>query len=166
VVGLESLANGEHTQSAIALDTALVCRIPIEQYEKLSERVPAMRRQLMNVMSRELHDLQGRLADARHAGAPATLAGFLVNLSERYARRGLRSERFNLPMSRGDIASYLGLTLETVSRLLARFQQQGLVNVHARDMHILDPAALQEMARCSLHGCTSKKSPVIPATEE
>lgn len=166
VVGLESLANGEHTQSAIALDTALVCRIPIEQYEKLGERVPAMRRQLMNVMSRELHDLQDRLADARHAGAPATLAGFLVNLSDRYARRGLRSERFNLPMSRGDIASYLGLTLETVSRLLARFQQQGLIDVHARDMHILDPAALREMARCSLHGCPSRKPSSTPASGE
>lgn len=162
VVGLESLANGEHTQSAIALDTALVCRIPLEQYEKLSERVPAMRRQLMKVMSRELHDAQERLADARHTSAPATLAGFLVNLADRFARRGLRSERFTLPMSRGDIASYLGLTLETVSRLLARFQGQGLIDVHARDMQILDADGLRDLARCSLHNCAAKRAAAAP----
>lgn len=156
VVGLESLANGEHTQTALALDTALVCRIPLEQYEKLSERVPAMRRQLVKVMSRELHDVQERLADARHTGAPATLAGFLVNLSDRFSRRGLLSERFTLPMSRGDIASYLGLTLETVSRLLARFQVQELIDVHARDVRILNPDALREMSRCGLHSCPVK----------
>lgn len=159
VVGLESLFNGAHTQTAVALDTALICRIPLDQYEKLSERVPAMRRQLVKVMSRELHDVQERLADARHTGAPATLAGFLVNLADRFGRRGLHSERFSLPMSRGDIASYLGLTLETVSRMLARFQQQGLIEVHARDVRILDHAALRELARCGLHACGQKAAP-------
>lgn len=151
VVGLESLANGERTQSAVALDTSLVCRIPLEQYEKLSERVPAMRRQLIRVMSRELLDIQERLADVRHGGAPAMVAGFIVNLSERYGRRGLRADHFVLPMSRGDIASYLGLTLETVSRVVTRLQQDGLLEVHARDVRILDGDGLNRMARCGLH---------------
>lgn len=153
VIGLESLYNGVHTQNAIALDTALVCRIPLEQYEKLSERVPAMRRQLLRVASRELHDVQDRLADARHTGAPGTLAGFLLNLSRRHGQRGLRADAFVLPMSRSDIASYLGLTLETVSRVLARLQSQGLLQVHGRDIHIVDADALGLLARSGLHAC-------------
>lgn len=153
VIGLESLANGEHTQSAIAMDTALVCRIPLEQYEKLGERVPAMRRQLLKVMSRELHDVQERLADARHTGAPGALAGFLMNLSERLSRRGLRAERLVLPMSRGDIASYLGITLETVSRLLARFQSQGLIEVHGREVRVRNSDGLRALSHCSVAAC-------------
>lgn len=156
VVGLESLANGVHTHSAVALDTALVCRIPLEQFEALSERVPAMRQQLVRVMSRELNEAQERLADARHTGAPATLAGFLVGLADRLGRRGLDAQRFTLPMSRGEMASYLGLTLETISRLLARFQQEGMIEVHAREVRLLDEPRMRELSRCGLHACARK----------
>lgn len=157
VVGLESLAGGEHMQNAIALDTSLVCRIPLEQYDRLAERVPSMRRQLVKVISRELFDLQERLVDARHTGAPATMAGFLVNLSDRFVRRGLVGDRIVLPMSRGDIASYLGLTLETVSRLLSRFQSEGLIEVHGRDLRLINADELRRLASCGLHTCPRRQ---------
>lgn len=153
VVGLESLANGVHTHTAVALDTSLVCRIPLEQFDALSARIPSMRRQLVRVMSRELNEAQERLADARHAGAPATFAGFLLDLADRLRRRGLETRNFTLPMSRGEIASYLGLTQETVSRVIARFQQEGLMVIHAREVRIVDEAAMRALARCGLHGC-------------
>lgn len=159
VVGLESLSGGDHLQHAIALDTSLVCRIPIDQYERLAERVPAMRRQLVRVMSRELHHLQERLVDARHTGAPATLAAFLVDLSDRFARRGLAGDHLLLPMSRGDMANYLGLTLETVSRVLSRFQSEGLLAVHGRDLNLLDLDGLRRYAACGLHACGANKAP-------
>lgn len=153
VVGLESLANGVHTHTAVALDTSLVCRIPLDQFDALSVRVPTMRRQLVRVMSRELNDAQERLADARHAGAPATFAGFLLDLSDRLRRRGLETRCFMLPMSRGEIASYLGLTQETVSRVIARLQQDGMIAIHAREVRIVDEPAMRALARCGLHGC-------------
>jgi CRP/FNR family transcriptional regulator len=156
VVGLESLHNGVHTQTTVALDTALVCRIPLEKYEKLSLRVPAMRRQLLRVVSRELDDVQERFADARHTGAVATVAGFLVNLSQRFGRRGLSAQAFILPMGRGEMANYLGLTLETVSRVLARLQQQEVIAFSGRDLRVLDPDALNKLAHCGLHACPNQ----------
>ncbi len=151
VVGLESLFHGVHAQSAIALDTSLICRIPLARYEKLAAQMPAMHSKLLHVVSRELHDTQDRLADARHTGAPASLAGFLLSLSRRQAQRGLRADAFVLPMSRGDIANYLGLTQETVSRALTRIQSQGLVKLDGRTVQIVAMDELAQLARSGLH---------------
>lgn len=155
VVGLESLASGVYVQNAVALDTALICRIPLDRYEQLSDRLPALRRQLVNVLSRELFDMQGRLIDAQNADAPAALAGFLFGLAHRLHQRGLYSDRLTLPMSRGDIASFLGLTLETVSRMFMRLQSDGVIEVHARDIRIIDQDRLKAAAGFRMDACVA-----------
>jgi CRP/FNR family transcriptional regulator len=80
-------------------------------------------------------------------------AAFLVNLSARYAARGYSPTSFQLRMSREDIGNYLGLTIESVSRLLSRFKKQGWLQVDKREMMLLDPVRLEAMAagteRCS-----------------
>ena len=70
---------------------------------------------------------------------------FLLNLAERHRRRGYSSTEFVLRMTREEIGSYLGLKLETVSRLFSRFQAGGLIQVQGRTVKLLDPSALKQL---------------------
>jgi CRP/FNR family transcriptional regulator len=69
-----------------------------------------------------------------------------VNLSARYAARGYAANEFGLRMSREDIGNYLGLTIESVSRLLSRFRKEGWIAVDKREVRLLDPARLKAIA--------------------
>ena len=75
--------------------------------------------------------------------AEQRLAAFLLNLSQRYAARGLSPTRFQLRMSRQEIGSYLGLKLETISRTFSLLQQRGLIHIHIKSIEILDMEGLQ-----------------------
>ena len=78
--------------------------------------------------------------------ADARLATFLLSLSARFQERGFSTTRFRLSMPRKDIANHLGLAVETISRLFARFQQQGLIDVAGKSITLVDLPNLQ--ARC------------------
>jgi CRP/FNR family transcriptional regulator len=80
--------------------------------------------------------------------AEKRLAVYLVDLSQRYRARGFSSDEFVLRMTRGEIGSYLGLKLETVSRQLARLQREGLIHVEGRVVKLLDRVALARLADC------------------
>lgn len=146
VVGLDGIAESLCYGSVLALESTFVCELPFHRLDELAEQVPELRGELYRCMSRELRNdqrmmclLSGRTADQR-------LASFVLGLSERFRARGCSPHCFHLSMSRSDIASYLGLALETVSRVLARFQEQGLVTVTGRELGIHDPAALAGLA--------------------
>lgn len=146
IVGLDAIGEASCHGSVVALESAFVCELPFTRLEVLAERLPELRGRLYRCMSRELRRdqrmmclLSGRTADQR-------LASFLLGLSERFSARGLSPYRFFLSMSRSDIGSYLGLALETVSRVLARFQEQGVIAVAGRELTISDIAALEGLA--------------------
>jgi len=82
--------------------------------------------------------------------AEERLAVFLLSLSRRYHERGYSETEFVLRLTREDIGSFLGMTLETVSRLLSRFQASGLLQVQGRLVKLLDLTALSQIAglRC------------------
>jgi len=84
--------------------------------------------------------------------AEERLAAFLISLSNRYKRRGFSSTQFNLTMSRGDIGNYLGLALETVSRLFTRFQSEGLLKVERRNIELLDRQRLCHFSSANCYG--------------
>jgi CRP/FNR family transcriptional regulator len=86
--------------------------------------------------------------------ADERLAAFLLSLSARYKARGLSATEFNLPMPRQDIGNYLGLAIETVSRLFAHFQDQKLLQVNRRQVTLLDIPKLEEM----FEGCANTSS--------
>ncbi|MBA2779171.1 fumarate/nitrate reduction transcriptional regulator Fnr [Billgrantia kenyensis] len=147
VVGLDAIGEAECHGSVVALESAFVCELPFTRLEDLAEQLPELRGQLYRCMSRELRRdqrmmclLSGRTADQR-------LASFLLGLSERFRARGFSPFCFRLSMSRSDIANYLGLALETVSRVLARFQEQGTIAVAGREMTLLDIESLEGLAR-------------------
>lgn len=142
IIGLDSIGHGKYHATAIALETTSVCAIPYVDLQSLGRLLPSLQDHLLQLMSAEirhehrvLHMLSKRPAEVR-------LAGFLLSLSARHKRRQLSAEHLYLPMSRTDMANYLGMALETVSRLLTRFQLSGLLVVNGRNITIVDPARL------------------------
>ena len=140
IVGMDGIGTERHTTDEIALEDSEVCVIP---YGRLEE--PDMQRQLHKAMSRELVRDQGVMMLLGTMRAEERIATFLLTLSQRYAARGFSSSEFHLRMTREEIGSYLGLSLETVSRLLSRFDDQGLIAVRQKHVVIRDAAALRAL---------------------
>lgn len=146
LLGLDAINVDRHPCSARTLEVTSVCEVPFDRFEELSRQVPALARQLFRIMSKEIlhdHDLLAQLG--RQSGEQR-LAGFLLNLSERFGARGFSTREYNLSMSRADIGNYLGLAEETVSRLFTRFSEQGLVRVERKHVRILDRERLRALS--------------------
>lgn len=142
IVGMDGISTAHHVSSAKALDTATVCEIPFERFEYLSARIPTLQHHFFSLMSREIQaDRELHLLVSKKS-ADDRIAALLLSISARHKRRGLSGSAFRLPMSRYDIANYLGLAVETVSRIFTRFQQQGLLRVEGREVEILDRGGL------------------------
>lgn len=142
LVGLSGMDSEVYPVSAQALETTSVCEIPFERLDELSAELPQLRRQLMRVMSREIRDDQQMMMLLSKKTADERIATFLVNLSARFRARGYSANQFRLAMSRNEIGNYLGLAVETVSRVFTRFQQAGLISAEGKEVHILDPIEL------------------------
>jgi CRP/FNR family transcriptional regulator len=137
LVGLDSIGADHYRGYAQALDTTTVCSIPLHQLEELAGRFPHIRQRLLNLLSRQIHYSHQKLNHSRE-NAEQRLTAFLLDLSARYGKCGRSATRFSLPMSRGEIANYLGLTGETISRLLSRYRQQGLIELQGREIQLLN----------------------------
>lgn len=138
VLGLDGIGTGRHAADAIALEDSEVCIIPATRLEE-----PTLQRQLQKVMSRELVRDQGVMMLLGTMRAEERLAAFLLNLSQRFVARGFSQCEFHLRMTRDEIGSYLGLSLETVSRLFSRFQDDGHIAVQQKHIRILDILGLK-----------------------
>ncbi len=150
IVGFDAITKGQHASFAQALETAMVCEIPFDTLDNLSGTMPRLRQQIMRLMSSEIKGDQDLILLLSKKSAEERLAAFLMNLSDRYGQRGFSPREFRLTMTRGDIGNYLGLTVETISRLLGRFQKQDLIRVSGKFITILDLDALRELAGNSL----------------
>ncbi len=137
-VGLSAVDTELYPVSAIALETTSVCEIPFERFDELSARLPQLRRQLMRIMSREIRDEQQMLLLLSKKNAEERVATFLVNLSARFRARGYSPYQFRLAMSRNEVGNYLGLAVETVSRVFTRFQQNGLLKAEGKEIQLLN----------------------------
>jgi CRP/FNR family transcriptional regulator len=147
LVGLDAIADGRHACSARALDTTSLCEIPYARLDELAGRIPGLRHQLFRLMSQEIHrDEQERRSQAQASAAPR-LAAFLVDVSRRFDRLGYSPDEFRLKISNQDLARFLGLAPETVSRLFRRLRDQGLVTARQKQIRIHDPRALEALAR-------------------
>lgn len=146
LIGLDAMGSGAHRCEAIALTRANVCEVPFGELGNVASRVPGLQRQLMRVIGQSV----GRDQDHRELlvrrQASERIALFLHGLSERMQKIGEAGDRLKLPMSREDIARFLGLALETVSRGFTRLQEDGVISVHGRKIGILDMAELDRLA--------------------
>lgn len=152
LVGLSGMDTDTYPVSAQALETTSVCEIPFERLDELSILLPQLRRQLMRVMSREIRDDQQMMMLLSKKTADERIATFLVNLSARFRARGFSPNQFRLAMSRNEIGNYLGLAVETVSRVFTRFQHNQLLETEGKSVHILDPIELCALAGGNLDG--------------
>lgn len=154
LLGLDAYSGGSHPSYAEALEDSSVCLLPFSQLETLAQQVPALQKQIYNIFSEELKQENDILMLLGKRSADTRLAALLINISSRYARRGYSASKFVLSMPRTDIANYLGLTAETVSRLFSRFQKEGLIRANGRAVEILDLLGLSELAgtHCSYDG--------------
>lgn len=147
LVGLDGLYPTVYPCTATALDTTTVCRFSFPAMATLATRMPGLQQQLFRLMSKNIAQASWLAGDF---GADERLAAFLVNLADRCAARGFSATRFRLTMSRADIASYLRLATETVSRVLGRLQQEGLIAVERREVELRQPDRLRDLARSVL----------------
>jgi CRP/FNR family transcriptional regulator len=143
VIGLNAIDGDHYPCNAIALDTVMLCRFSFPKIAVLATRLPGLQRQLFRLLSRDI----GRAALlAGDWSADQRMAAFLIGLSRRLAARGFSANRFQLTMARTDIANYLRLAPETVSRVLKRFQTDGLLSVDRRELELTNPDALEALA--------------------
>lgn len=146
VVGMEGIAEDRYTNSVVALETASVCEIPFHRMEELSLQIPSLQRHFFQLLSREITQDQQMIALLSKSSAETRVAALLLSISARHSRRKLSATSFNLAMSRTDIGNFLGLTIETVSRIFSRLQKQNLLEADKKAITILDMAALTELA--------------------
>ena len=145
LVGFDYLADDYHHCSVIALATSSVCELPMSDIDRLCDDIPGLQRQLIRIMSGEMNADRDLLFMLAKKSAEERLASFLLSLSNRHQKRGLSGTDLILPMSRTDIASYLGLTTETISRLFSRFQEQGLLTVERKSIMIQNSKRLRKL---------------------
>jgi CRP/FNR family transcriptional regulator len=145
LLGLEGLGSGTYNAAAVALEDSEVCVLPYALIEELAREVPALQRRLHAVLAREIVRDHGVMMLLGTMRSEQRLATFLLNLSARSLRRGYSALEFHLRMTREEMGSYLGLKLETVSRLFSQFHDAGLIEVDYKHVRILDVPGLQRL---------------------
>lgn len=137
IVGLDGFGTGDHTCNAVALETTSVCVLPLNQLEDLCHVMPGLQRQMRRIMGKEVSEDHRLLLMLGKMSAEERLASFLLSFSARMKERHWKADEFVLSMPRQDIANYLGVAVETVSRLFARYQDDGIIAVDRRRISIL-----------------------------
>jgi CRP/FNR family transcriptional regulator len=143
VIGLNAIHQSRFPCNAVALDTVMLCRFSFPKISVLATRVPGLQQHLFRLLSRDIGNAALLAGDW---SADQRMAAFLVGLSRRLAARGFSADRFQLTMARTDIANYLRLAPETVSRVLKRFQDDGLIKVDRRELELLRREQLEALA--------------------
>lgn len=143
IIGMDGIGEGRYTCNAVALADSEVCVIPLVRLEEVSREVPLLQHQFHQIMSREMVRDQGLMLLLANSRAEVRLATFLIEICARLGTEGTSDASFELPMTREEIGSFLGLTLETVSRHFSKLQALGLIAVLQRHIRILDLAGLE-----------------------
>lgn len=144
LIGLNAISAARYPCNAVALETVLLCRFSFPKMAVLAAQIPGLQKQLFRLLSEDIGKASLLAGDFT---AEERMAAFLIVISRRYASRGLSGTCFRLTMTRTDIANYLRLAAETVSRILKRFQDQGLIRVERREVELLDVGRLHDVAR-------------------
>ena len=151
LIGMDGICTHSHSCDAVALEDSEVCELPFGHMEALSKESPSIQTHFFRLMSREIVRDQGVMLLLGNMRAEERIAAFLLNLSQRLHHRGFAANDFILRMSREEIGSYLGLKLETVSRTLSRFHQEGLIVVEHKHIRLLKPELLNQIVSGGSH---------------
>jgi CRP/FNR family transcriptional regulator, anaerobic regulatory protein len=146
LVGLDGIGRGRHEYDLVALEDSEVCVIPYTRLEEFARHIGGLQHNVHRIMSREIVRDQSMMMTLGSMRAEARLAGFFVNLLQRMSARGFSSTQIVLRMSREEMGSYLGLTIETISRTLKRLSDDGIISIKQRELQILAPERLRTVA--------------------
>lgn len=158
LLGIDGLHTRHYASEAVSLTESDVILVPFKKILALGRVHIELENMMYDVISRELVREQTMVSLLGGLSAEARVARFLLSLSERFAAMGYSSKEFNLRMARHDIGSYLGLTLETVSRTLSAFNELGLVTVDQRAIVIKNAEALKSLRRLPARTRTKQKT--------
>jgi len=145
LLGIDAISSERHPCDVVALENTEVCELPFDRLEELAREMPGLQHQLFRLMSREILEEETQLLMLGRMKAEERLAAFLLNFSKRFEQLGASPVELRLPMSRQDLGDYLGLALETVSRLFSRFQDEGMIRVQGRSVVLRDIKRLSQV---------------------
>ncbi len=146
VLGFDAINTEHHTSFAEALETGMICEIPYPNLETLLGQLPKLRQQMIRLMSQDIQADQKMMLLLNRKTAEQKLATFLIHLAARYGNRGFSNKTFRLTMTRSDIGNYLGLTVETISRLLSKMHKDDIIVVDGKLITLCDPVALNALS--------------------
>jgi CRP/FNR family transcriptional regulator len=146
LIGIEGMANRHYSYAVRALEAGCVCVLDVDRLSESGRSTDAVQRALIELLGTEVALNHSQTTSLIRQNAEQRLAAFILSLAQRTTMRGLGGERLNLGMSRSDIASYLGLARETVSRVLTRFQKKGLIQLHTQRLQLLNWEELRQIA--------------------
>jgi CRP/FNR family transcriptional regulator len=161
LLGIDGIYTQRHASEAVALSDCDVILVPYKTFSALGRTYAELEQAMFSAMSRELVREQAMISMLSALSAEAKVARFLTNLGERFGQLGYSNKVFNLRMTRHEIGSYLGLTLETVSRTLSAFNELGMITVDQRQIGIIDPIALKTLRRLPPAKSRSKVSKIV-----
>jgi CRP/FNR family transcriptional regulator len=146
LIGFDGIDSGVYECSGAALDTSSVCALPYERLSRLCARSRTVMSRLMRGMSRKTLRDENMLLVLGRKSAEQRMASFLLDQATHRRQQGFCGTEINLSMSRADIGSYLALAVETVSRVLTRLQDGGVITVNRNQIQIRDAQGLAEIA--------------------
>lgn len=162
-LGMDAISTGMHQSDTVALEDSSLCGIRYDDLEELGRAIPALQYYFHRVIGAEIANMHGNLLLLGTMCAEERVATFLLNLSERYSARGYSGTSFRLPMTRRDIGSYLGLKLETVSRVISHFNSLHLISVNVKTIKIENIGKLQQRTG-NMGAGYSRSQRTIPGT--
>jgi CRP/FNR family transcriptional regulator, anaerobic regulatory protein len=145
LLGLDALASGTHRSDAVALNACEVCEITLDQAERMMQERTALAAHMRSLLSGQVADALERMVALGTMSARQRVAGYILDLAGRWSGRGYSPNEFDLCMTRKEMGSYLGLTFETVSRMLSLFDAREWIAIDGRKVRIRDRAALQSL---------------------
>ena len=139
LTGIESIGGTKYNNDAIALETTWVCELPFHQLETLCGEIPALQRHILVLLGEKIRRTNSIVVQGRNMNAEKRIMHFFNNLCRREAfRNNNSSNKVHLPMTKGDIASYLGLRPESLSRALSKLKREGVIRNSSKQVELLD----------------------------
>ncbi|MFK8068568.1 MAG: cyclic nucleotide-binding domain-containing protein [Gammaproteobacteria bacterium] len=146
LLGLDAFDNGHHATSTKTLELVSLCKLSKQNFDRLSQHCAHFHTQCLRVFSKELIHIQQTVMVMGQKDTEEKLACFLLGISARMKERGFSDKEFNLTMSRSEIANFLGIASETVSRLLTKLHDSGIIQVERRMIRIQSMDSLTAMS--------------------
>ena len=153
ILGLGGISTERHHCDATALEDCVAGYISFGHLEALCRQTHSLQQEMYRLLSAEIVRESTRLMVLGSHGADQRVANFLLDVRARLNARGEAGCGFRLRMTREDIGSYLGLTLETVSRTFSRLQHEGLIEIRVKHVTLLDIEGLERLRRWPQRHC-------------